>query len=150
LSAIAAGALLAGLAAGGGGSGAGSGLSAKPSGASPGSRAGLANASNELPGAPVTQAHGYGVETDFCPLAPPNRYPPARSGCVTVRRADLNGDGRQDLIIVYSTLNHERPSGYDNEPVPARRSRRGDLPRVFRHHGQPRQIYRSDGLGCAS
>ncbi|MCL2419648.1 MAG: hypothetical protein FWD04_10170, partial [Conexibacteraceae bacterium] len=41
-----------------------------------------------------------------CPLAPANRYLPARSGCVTAMRADMTGDGRADLVIVYSHLNH--------------------------------------------
>jgi hypothetical protein len=37
---------------------------------------------------------------------------PARSGCVTVVRADVNGDGRPDLILVYSRLSRRYPSGY--------------------------------------
>ena len=61
-----------------------------------------------LPGAPHTQPHGYGVATGVCPLAAPNRYLPPRSGCVTVRRADIAGDGRPDLILLYSRLSHER------------------------------------------
>lgn len=58
------------------------------------------------------QPGGEGVATDACPLAPPNRYLPARSGCVTVRRADVDGDGRPDLVIVYSHLSRRHPAGY--------------------------------------
>ena len=39
---------------------------------------------------------------------PPNSYLPPRSGCVTVRRADVVGNGRQDLILLYSLLSHRR------------------------------------------
>jgi hypothetical protein len=62
--------------------------------------------------APSTQRNGYGVATDTCPLAPPSRYLPARSGCVTVMRADVNGDGRPDLILVYSRLSRQHLSDY--------------------------------------
>jgi len=61
-----------------------------------------------FPGAPHTQPHNYGVATGVCPPAAPNRYLPPRSGCVTVRRADIAGDGRPDLILLYSRLSHER------------------------------------------
>lgn len=60
-------------------------------------------------GAPVSQ-HVDGTQSWVCPLAPPNRYLPARSGCVTVIRADMTGAGRPDLVIIYSHLNHT--SGY--------------------------------------
>jgi hypothetical protein len=40
-----------------------------------------------------------------CPLASANRYLPKRAGCVTVRRADANGDGRIDLVLLYARLN---------------------------------------------
>jgi len=71
----------------------------------------LASASDAFPGAPQTQAHGYGVATDACPLATPNRYLPARSGCVVVMRADINGDGRPDLILLYSKLSRHHVGG---------------------------------------
>ena len=71
-------------------------------------------------GPPSTQPDGYGVATDACPLAPPNRYLPARSGCVTVRRADVNGAGRPDLIIVYSRLGRQHPPGYVATTPPLR------------------------------
>jgi hypothetical protein len=61
-----------------------------------------------FPGAPHTQPNGYGVATGACPLAGPNRYLLPRSGCVTVRRAEIAGDGRPDLILLYSHLSHER------------------------------------------
>jgi hypothetical protein len=61
-----------------------------------------------FPGAPHTQPNGNGVATGVCPLAAPNRYLPPRSGCVTVRRADIAGDGRPDLVLLYSRLSRER------------------------------------------
>jgi hypothetical protein len=61
-----------------------------------------------FPGAPHTQPNGYGVATGACPIAAPNRYLPPRSGCVTVRRAEVAGDGRPDLTLLYSHLSHER------------------------------------------
>src|SRR4029077_12134509 len=42
----------------------------------------------------------------------PNRYLPPRSGCVTAVRADMNGDGRPDLILVYSRLGRQHPYWY--------------------------------------
>lgn len=108
--AVAAGVLIAVMAGGGGGGGTGRDAGGQPSGSGPGTD--HASASRAFPGAPSTQRNGYGVETDACPLAPPNRYLPARSGCVTVMRADVNGDGRPDLILVYSLLSRQHPSGY--------------------------------------
>src|ERR1700722_2288965 len=69
--AVAAGLLVTGV-AGGGGGGAGTGRPAgrQPSGSGPGS--GHARASSGFPGAPSPQPYGYGVQTDACPLAPPN------------------------------------------------------------------------------
>ncbi len=101
------------MSGGGGGSGAQhAGLQPSGSGQGPGSA--HASASTSFPGAPATQKHGYGVSSDICPLAPSNRYLPPHSGCVTVRHADVNGDGRPDLIIVYSRLSRKKliwPSG---------------------------------------
>lgn len=108
--AIAAGMLIAVMAGGGGGGGTGRHTNGEPSGSGPGAT--HASASRAFPGAPSTQPNGYGVSTDACPLAPPSRYLPARSGCVTVMSADVNGDGRPDLILVYSRLSRQHPSGY--------------------------------------
>jgi hypothetical protein len=69
------------------------------------------SASSPFPGAPHTQPNGYGVETGACPLAARNRYLPPRAGCVTVLRADIDGDGRRDLILLYSRLSDEHPRG---------------------------------------
>jgi hypothetical protein len=69
---------------------------------------GPGNTSIGFPGAPHTQPQNYELAAGVCPLAAPNRYLPPRSGCVTVRRADLTGDGRPDLIFAYSRLSHER------------------------------------------
>lgn len=107
--AVVAAGVIVGMAGGGGGAG------RHAAGQSPndGSGAGPGHPSSRtFPGAPVTQPNGYGVETGACPLAPPSRYLPARSGCVTVKRADVNGDGRLDLILVYSRLSGRHPSGY--------------------------------------
>jgi hypothetical protein len=68
------------------------------------------HAGSAFPGAPHTQPNGYGVATGACPLAPASRYLPARSGCVTVRRADLAGDGQQQLILLYSRLSRRHVS----------------------------------------
>ena len=108
--AVAAGVLIAVMAGGGGGGGTGPSTGGRPPGSGPGANHG--RASRAFPGAPSTQRDGYGVETDACPLATPSRYLPARSGCVTVVRADVNGDGRPDLILVYSRLSRRYPSGY--------------------------------------
>jgi hypothetical protein len=59
-------------------------------------------------GAPHTQPSGDGVAAGVCPLAARNRYLPPRSGCVSVRRADVAGDRRPDLILVYSRLRDKR------------------------------------------
>ncbi len=117
--AVAAGLLLAVSAGGGGGGGTGRRAAGQPSAAGPG--AGHASASRAFPGAPSTQPDGYGVETAACPLAPPNRYLPARSGCVTVMRADVDGDGRPDLILVYSRLSRQHPSDYPGIAASLRR-----------------------------
>jgi hypothetical protein len=65
---------------------------------------------------------GDGVATGVCPLAAPTRHLPARSGCVTVRRADVDGDGRRDVVIVYSRLSRQHPSGYVGAVPPGLRS----------------------------
>ena len=63
-----------------------------------------------FPGAPQTQRNGYGVATGDCPLARPNKYLPAWSGCLTVRLFDATGDGRPDLVLLYSRLSHAHVS----------------------------------------
>lgn len=117
---VAAGGLIAWMAGGGGGAGSPPGRHTSNSGSGSGSGAGH-TANRVFPGAPLTQPNGYGVETDACPLAPLNRYLPARSGCITVKRADVNGDGRPDLILVYSRLGSKHPSGYVGGPPPTLR-----------------------------
>jgi hypothetical protein len=104
---LAAGALIAGMSGGGGGGG--RHADRRPSGSAPAAGSAHASARTGFPGAPSTQPNGYGVASGVCPLAPTNRYLPARSGCVTAIRADINGDGRPDLILVYSRLGRRHP-----------------------------------------
>ena len=108
LTAIAAAALLVGLTGGGGGLGGpgGQAQANPPSGSNPGPGAAHAGAGTSFPGAPSTQSGWYGVESRMCRLAKSNRYVPLRVGCVTSMRVDMNGDGRPDLVLVYSALGH--------------------------------------------
>lgn len=95
----------AGGSGGNGGSGGGHGSGSNSSGPE---AASLHSANPRFVGAPASQnASIDGVSSWQCPVAPANRYLPPRSGCVTVARADLTGDGRMDLVIVYSHLNHK-------------------------------------------
>jgi hypothetical protein len=119
--AVAIGVLMAGFGSGGRGSGVGALGNGHSPGSGPGVRPAHAAANRLFTGAPSTQANGYGVTDDACPLAAPDRYLPARSGCVTVRRADVNADGRPDLIIVYSRLSRQHPSGYVGGTPPSLR-----------------------------
>lgn len=116
--ALAVGLLIAGMAGGGGDGGVGGHTGGRPSGSAGGVGSGHASASKGFPGAPSTQPNGYGVASRACPLVSPNRYLPARSGCVTAVRADMNGDGRPDLILVYSLLGHRIPSSWYAGGVP--------------------------------
>ncbi len=113
VAALVLGALIAGIGGGGGGLDRHSGGGASRS--NPGAGSPHLTANTSFPGAPSTQ-HVYGVSSDMCPLAPRNRYLPPRSGCVGVRRADIDGDGRRDLIIVYSRLGSQRLPPYAGEP----------------------------------
>lgn len=115
--AVAAGLILAGV-VGGGSSGGGHAGGGPSPGPAPGAGSAHGSASSVFPGAPSTQPNGYGVASRACPLAPPNHYLPSRSGCVTVIRADVNGDGRPDLIIVYSRLGQRIPSSWYAGAVP--------------------------------
>lgn len=80
--------------------GAGCGSSVQPSG-------GAATRTSGGSALAQTQNWGGDVERGVCPHATRNRSLPPRSGCVTVLRADLAGDGR-DLILLYSRVSHER------------------------------------------
>jgi hypothetical protein len=52
-----------------------------------------------FPGAPRSQHFTYGSN---CPAAPANRYLTTPAGCLTVRFADVDGDGRADLVLLYT------------------------------------------------
>ncbi len=64
--------------------------------------------SGTFPGAPMTQRGDWAGGGNVCPLASRSRYLPARSGCVTVLRADVEGNGRLDLVLLYERLSHRR------------------------------------------
>jgi hypothetical protein len=119
VAALVAGALIAGMSGGGGGGSLGGHAGGRPSGSGAGAGTAHPSESGAFPGAPATQPNGYGVASRACPLAAANRYLPARSGCVTAIRADLNGDGRPDLILVYSRLGRRIPSSWYAGGVPA-------------------------------
>jgi hypothetical protein len=96
LAAVAVAGLYAGF-GGSGGSGANGDSAAGGAPGQPGSHA----ATQPFPDAPQSQRF---PTFGRCPLAPPNRYLPRRAGCVTVRRADVDGDGRRDLVLLYARL----------------------------------------------
>jgi hypothetical protein len=107
--AIVGGALL-GFGGGGNGSGGGSGGTGHSAGGGgPGSHAGAANPSP----APRTEpGHFRGPLSEFvCALAPANPYLPRRAGCVSVRRADVEGDRKPDLVVLYASLGKQRVDG---------------------------------------
>jgi hypothetical protein len=52
-----------------------------------------------FPGAPGSQHFADG---SACPAAPRNRYLTQPAGCLSVRTADVDGDGRPDLILLYA------------------------------------------------
>lgn len=100
---IAGGLSLASSGGGAGGIGGGRhGLAQPPA---PGSSTGH-SAGRPFPGAPASQPNPGGIAQDACLLAPANRYLPPWSGCVTVRRADLTGNGQTYLVLLYSRLSH--------------------------------------------
>jgi len=94
----------------GGGSGGNHHGGQAPSPNAPGQGGAIVPASAGFAGTPTSQNDADGVASWQCPLAPANRYLPARSGCVTAMRADMTGDGQADLVIIYSRLSHT--SGY--------------------------------------
>lgn len=80
--------------------------------AATGSRAGTAAG---LPAAPASQSF---AQFGPCPPAPAGGLVPAGSGCVTVRRADVLGNGRTDLVLLYARLNtHGEALGFTLEVV---------------------------------
>src|SRR5439155_4095118 len=86
-----------------GGSG-GGGSGAKPGGSAAGGAAGQPGAhaqTQPFPDAPKSQRFD---EFGRCPVAAPSPYLPKHAGCLTVRRADVDGDGRTDLVLLYARL----------------------------------------------
>jgi hypothetical protein len=55
--------------------------------------------SQPFPDAPVSQSFRYGSS---CPAAPTNPYLTSPAGCLSVREADVDGDGRPDLLLLYT------------------------------------------------
>jgi hypothetical protein len=56
-------------------------------------------AAPRLSDVPQSQHFGYGSR---CPAAPANRYLTAPAGCLSVRVADVDGDGKVDLVLLYT------------------------------------------------
>lgn len=85
----------------------------------------LATVATVAAGAPFADAPRSQHFRDFgpCPLAPANRYLPSAAGCVTARRADVDGDGRADLVLLWAKLDGRRlPSAHTLEIVRASRA----------------------------
>lgn len=76
----------------------------RQAGARPGDRPSSTRPSATFPGAPHTQPGAWEGGATTCPRAAPNRYLPPRSGCVSVLRRDVDGDGRPDLVLLYAHL----------------------------------------------
>jgi hypothetical protein len=64
-----------------------------------------------FPNAPRTQPGQWAGGGGPCPLAAPNPYLPRRSGCVSAAVADVDGDGRPDLIMLFAELSSQRIDG---------------------------------------
>jgi hypothetical protein len=64
-----------------------------------------------FPGAPRTQPGAWRGGESACPLAPRNSYLPPRSGCVSAVRADVDGDRRADLVLLYARLGRRSVGG---------------------------------------
>jgi hypothetical protein len=58
-----------------------------------------AAAGGSFAGAPQSQHFSYGSS---CPAAPANRYLSGPAGCLSVRLADVDGDGKADLVLLYT------------------------------------------------
>jgi hypothetical protein len=58
-----------------------------------------APAGGTFPGAPRSQRFAFG---STCPAAPANRYLTTRGGCLSVRLGDVDGDGKPDLVLLYT------------------------------------------------
>jgi hypothetical protein len=115
LALLAGGGLYAGFGGGGGG---GSTVHGRPSSGGGGA------------GQPSSHAHGQSFTNaprsqrfnlwGRCPPAPPNPYLPSDAGCVTVGRADVDGDGRRDLVLLYGRLGtNQRGIPFTLKVIPA-------------------------------
>lgn len=100
--ALIAGALILGM-AGGGGGGSRSRAHGQPAGSGSAASTSHVAASRLFPGVPSTERY-YTGPGPACTLAPRNRYLPPWSGCVSVRIADVSGNGHQDLVLSYSRV----------------------------------------------
>jgi hypothetical protein len=71
-----------------------------------------------FPGAPrPTRGHFTHQGTYVCRRAPRNRYLPPDAGCVSVLRADMTGDGRPDLVLLYAQALGSRRVRASFEPI---------------------------------
>jgi hypothetical protein len=111
----------AGLYAGFGGSGGGgSGSSGAASAGGGAGRPGPQAHPQPFPDAPQSQRF---ATFGRCPLAAPSPYLPRDAGCLTVRRADVDGNGHADLVLLYARLDSRRyprrrgPGGFRLEVV---------------------------------
>jgi hypothetical protein len=81
-------------------------------------------------GVPHSQPGVWRKGGTVCPLAAPNRYLPKRAGCVSVDRADIDGDGYPDLILLYGhPTTHRARGGFVTRAYTLKilRSRGGEL-----------------------
>lgn len=121
--AIAAGALAFGLT--GGGNGRIPPVRGHARHGNPGAAASGHTGGHGFAGAPQSQAGSNDwAESAMCPPARRSHYLPAHTGCVTTFRAEVFGNGQQDLVITYSTLlqpGSHFPSGSEDVMYPAKR-----------------------------